>query len=51
MAKVPVPGFADAETFFSGLFPFSSLDSKLEAAAQDVAIKADIKKAFVLLKL
>ncbi len=51
LAKVPLPHFNNSETFFSALFPFSLLDSKLDPVAQDAAIKTAIKTAFTTVKM
>jgi hypothetical protein len=51
VAKVPLPDFNNVETLFSALFPFSVVESKLDSAAQDAAVKAEIKKAFTTVKL
>lgn len=50
LAKVPLASFDEAERFFRALFPFHALDSGLDRAARDAAIKAEIKKAFTMTK-
>lgn len=50
LAKIPLPSFDDAEKFLSAIFPFATLESKLDFAKQDAAIKSAIKKAFTTVK-
>ena len=48
LAKVPAIDALKSTAFFSALFPFHILNRRLDAAAQEAAIKAEIEKAFKL---